>query len=79
MIVNLEKEDPTRLPSSQTSPLSGGVSQFTALNKVLFPQPLGPIIKITSPFETFKETLFSAVTLPKDYKGLSTQGNLKSS
>ena len=62
-MVNLEEEDPTNLPSNQTSPLSGGVSQFTALNRVLFPQPLGPIIKITSPFDTFKETLFNAVIL----------------
>ena len=67
-IVSFEDKDPTILPSNQTSPLSGGVSQFTALNRELFPHPLGPIINITSPFDTLKETLFNAVISPNFLK-----------
>ena len=51
-------------PCRTIFPLSGGVSQFIVLKRVLFPQPLGPMIQITSPLETLSDTFFKAFISP---------------
>ena len=63
-MLNFPFSDPIILPSSLTIPLSGGVNQLIALKRVLLPQPLGPIIHITSPLEIFKDTFFKALIGP---------------
>ena len=42
------------------------------LNKVVFPDPLGPIIPVIDPFFIFKEQLFTAARPPKYLETLST-------
>ena len=54
-------------PCRTIFPLSGGVSQFIVLKRVLFPQPLGPMIQITSPLQTLSDTFFKAFISPNLY------------
>ncbi len=54
----------TRIPSKNTSPLSGLRIPATILSKVLFPLPLGPIIQIYSPSFILSVTPSSAIIFP---------------
>src|SRR5882757_8541600 len=57
-------------PRKRTSPAVGRSRPVTTLTSVVLPAPFGPTIETNSPSLTWKETLFSALNMPKVFETL---------